>query len=39
MESVLREHGYEVVRGKTNLGLGRPAPAASPPAGVATVRA
>lgn len=31
MEHVLREHGYDFTRGKTNLGLGRslPAPAAS----------
>lgn len=29
IESILREHGYDFVRGKTNLGLGRPMPAAS----------
>jgi ferredoxin len=39
IEDVLREHGYEVIRGKTNLGLGRPAPAAAPPAGVEAARA
>jgi len=37
IESVLREHGYEFVRGKTNLGLGRrieaPATAPAVPAG------
>lgn len=30
VESVLREHGYEFHRGKTNLGLGRRTPAAAP---------
>ena len=29
IESALREHGYEFVRGKTNLGLGRRMPAAA----------
>lgn len=38
LENVLREHGYEVLRAKTNLGLGRPAPAAAPPPGVETAR-
>jgi ferredoxin len=33
IESILREHGYDFVRGKTNLGLGRPMPAASSPEG------
>lgn len=32
MEALLREHGYAFHRGKTNLGLGRRAPAAAAPA-------
>jgi ferredoxin len=33
MEALLREQGYVVTRGKTNLGLGRRAPAAAVPGG------